>query len=66
MEEKKSTNSYSNKLWAREMDALTALCDTVLPAVDPPENTSDESVIQFYETSASMTGTPEYVSVRLF
>ncbi|CAO2820078.1 unnamed protein product [Amaranthus hypochondriacus] len=43
------------------MEALTALCDTVLPAVEPPENTSDESVIQFYKTSASMTGTPEYL-----
>ena len=53
--------SYTNKLTAMEMESLTALCDTILPAVDPPENAADESVIRFYKTSASMAGTPEHV-----
>ncbi|CAO2820077.1 unnamed protein product [Amaranthus hypochondriacus] len=53
--------NYTNKLTAMEMEALTALCDTILPALDPPENAADESVIRFYKTSASMAGTPDHV-----
>ncbi|XP_010676697.2 long-chain-alcohol oxidase FAO4A [Beta vulgaris subsp. vulgaris] len=53
--------TYTNILSAREMDSLTALCDTILPAVDPPENTADESLVRFYKTSASMAGTPEHL-----
>ncbi|XP_021753951.1 long-chain-alcohol oxidase FAO4A-like [Chenopodium quinoa] len=52
---------YTNKLSAREMDALTALCDTIIPAVDPPETATDECVIKFYKTSASITGCPEHI-----
>lgn len=53
--------TYTNKLSGREMDSLTALCDTILPCVDPPETTTDESIIRFYKTSASMAGTPEHL-----
>ncbi|CAO2820076.1 unnamed protein product [Amaranthus hypochondriacus] len=53
--------NYTNKLTAMEMEALTALCDTILPALDPPENAADESVIRFYKTSASMAGTPDHL-----
>lgn len=52
---------YTNILSAREMESLTALCDTMVPAVDPPDNTADESVIRFYKTSASMVGTHEHL-----
>lgn len=56
--------NYVNSLSAREMESLTALCDTFLPSVDPPgPGCDDESVAEYYRTSASMAGTPELVSV---
>ncbi|KAF8033450.1 hypothetical protein BT93_D2150 [Corymbia citriodora subsp. variegata] len=61
--------SYVNSLSPRQMDALTALCDTFLPSIAPPRHPLDaasgsdsdgnEDVAKFYETSASMAGTPE-------
>jgi len=51
---------YVNKLSAWEMDSLTALGDTFLPAMEPP-NTIDESIAYFYRVSPSMIGTPNYV-----
>ncbi|GMH15900.1 hypothetical protein Nepgr_017741 [Nepenthes gracilis] len=56
---------YANKLSSREMDSLTALCDTFLPSVDPPDggcSATDESVVRFFRTSASMAGTPEHLA----
>lgn len=52
---------YANKLSAWEMDSLTALCNTFLPAMEPPNSTLDESVAQFYRTSPSTIGTPDYL-----
>ncbi|GAB4842139.1 hypothetical protein Ancab_012097 [Ancistrocladus abbreviatus] len=61
--------SYANKLSGREMDSLTALCDTLLPSVDPPAAPAvtagvggcrDEDVVRFFQRSASMAGTPEH------
>ncbi|KAJ8650658.1 hypothetical protein MRB53_003681 [Persea americana] len=49
---------YANKLSAREMMSLTAICDTFLPSMDI-SGTGDESLATFYATSASMAGTPE-------
>lgn len=51
---------YANKLSAREMMSLTAICDTFLPSMDI-SGTGDESLATFYATSASMAGTPESV-----
>ncbi|PKI57268.1 hypothetical protein CRG98_022365, partial [Punica granatum] len=55
--------NYVNSLSARQMESLTALCDTFLPSVEPPASVSsdDESMAEFYRTSASMAGTPELV-----
>lgn len=58
---------YVNSLSPRQMDALTALCDTFLPSIAPPHYPSytatvDEEVAKFYQTSASMAGTPEKVT----
>lgn len=50
---------YVNSLSSREMDSLTALCDTFLPSIDISDVTTDHSVFTFYATSASMAGTPE-------
>ena len=53
-----------NSLSSWEMDSLIALCDTFLPSIDVSNLTSDDSVVKFYTTSASMAGTPE--RVRLY
>lgn len=53
--------TYTNELSSWEMDSLTALCDTIIPAVDPPESATEDSVIRFYKTSASMAKTPDHV-----
>ena len=53
-----------NSLSSWEMDSLIALCDTFLPSIDASNLTSDDSVVKFYTTSASMAGTPE--RVRLY
>lgn len=52
---------YANKLSAREMESLTAMCDTFLPSMEI-SGAGEESLKAFYATSASMTGTPESVS----
>ncbi|GMH03610.1 hypothetical protein Nepgr_005449 [Nepenthes gracilis] len=57
--------NYVNKLSSREMDSLTALCDTFLPSVDPLDagcSAADESAARFFQTSASMAGTPEHLA----
>ena len=54
-----------NSLTRREMLVLTALCDAFLPSLDNvAAEISDESVAQYYRTSASMVGTPERVWPR--
>lgn len=53
---------YPNSLSNRQMKALTALCDTFVPSIDASRLTTDESVLKFYATSASMVQTPERVS----
>lgn len=52
---------HANKLSAREMESLTAMCDTFLPSMEI-SGAGEESLKAFYATSASMTGTPESVS----
>lgn len=56
---------YVNCLSSWEMDSLTALCDTFLPSIDVSDVTTDDSVVKFYATCASMTGTPERVGKKL-
>ena len=53
-----------NSLSSWEMDSLIALCDTFLPSIDVSNLTTDDSVVKFYTTSASMARTPE--RVRLY
>ncbi|KAI3439742.1 Long-chain-alcohol oxidase [Psidium guajava] len=56
---------YANSLSPRQMDTLTALCDTFLPSIAQPRHPSggggngEEEVAKFYQTSASMAGTPD-------
>ncbi|XP_057966005.1 long-chain-alcohol oxidase FAO4A [Malania oleifera] len=53
---------YVNSLSSREMDSLAALCDTFLPSVRVPSDVKgDDAVATFYQTSASMAGTPQRV-----
>ncbi|KAJ4746346.1 Long-chain-alcohol oxidase [Rhynchospora pubera] len=57
-----------NRLTAREMESITALCDTFVPSIKASLECSI-STQAFYETSASMVGTPEilggYLSEKL-
>ncbi|CAL1373806.1 unnamed protein product [Linum trigynum] len=48
-------------LSAREMEALTALCDTFLPSIQTTTATDPSAVAAFYQTSASVAGTPQRV-----
>ncbi|KAH0455690.1 hypothetical protein IEQ34_015722 [Dendrobium chrysotoxum] len=57
---------HQNSLSKRQMESLVALCDTLLPSVDPPPRDSDDSrdvdgVATFYRTSASMAGIAERI-----
>lgn len=53
---------YVNSLSSRQMESLTALCDTFLPSIDDASHiTTDPSVSKFYLTSASIAGTPQLV-----
>jgi long-chain-alcohol oxidase len=54
-----------NSLSHRQMKSLVALCDTILPSIidNNVVSSSDESVNNFYRTSASMAGTPERVGL---
>lgn len=47
-----------------QMEALSAICDTLLPSIDLSDrhhHQLDDSVIQFFQASASMAGTPQRV-----
>lgn len=60
----KEEGNYVNRLSWREMDSLTALCDTFLPSLHLPNDavqTPDDPAIEFFHTSASMAGTPHYI-----
>ncbi|OAY85436.1 Long-chain-alcohol oxidase FAO4A [Ananas comosus] len=59
------STTLPNLLSEREMDSLTAICDTLLPSVDVSHATDDEDLIAFYRTSASMAGTPHHVACLL-
>ncbi|KAL8521486.1 hypothetical protein ACS0TY_011849 [Phlomoides rotata] len=51
-----------------QMEALTALCDTLLPSIhvsDQQKHHLDDSVIHFFQASASVTGTPQRLAVVL-
>lgn len=52
---------YSSSLSSRQMDSLTALCDTYLPSIDGLHTKHDESTTRFYQTSASMARTPQHL-----
>ena len=54
---------YINSLSSRQMESLTALCDTFLPPIKASNDTIDESLSTFFRTSASMAGTPQYVRI---
>uniref|UniRef100_A0A5B7C2C7 long-chain-alcohol oxidase n=1 Tax=Davidia involucrata TaxID=16924 RepID=A0A5B7C2C7_DAVIN len=54
------TKLYVNSLSSRQMESLTALCDTFLPPINISNHTiDDDPVVTFYRTSASMAGTPQ-------
>lgn len=57
----KANPAYTNTLSARQMDSLTALFDTFLPSIDNIDCHGDESLLQFYQTSASMARTPQHL-----
>lgn len=52
-------------LMAREMESITAICDTFVPSIDAPSE-CNIAVQNFYQTAASMVGTPEIVSIYVF
>ncbi|KAL2544461.1 Long-chain-alcohol oxidase FAO4A [Forsythia ovata] len=59
-------NVGSRSFSAGQMEALIALCDTLLPSIDVSQLPVDDiSAVKFYQTSASMAGTPNPVSVLL-
>ncbi|GAA0173098.1 oxidase [Lithospermum erythrorhizon] len=61
---KETKLSNSRRFSQREMESLSAICDTYLPSIEMPlENntTVDESTKEFYQTSASMVGTPYHM-----
>ncbi|KAM7274466.1 hypothetical protein ACFE04_016332 [Oxalis oulophora] len=52
---------YRNSLSGREMESLTAICDTFLPSINVDSAKTDESLDRFFRCSASMNGTPQHV-----
>lgn len=53
---------HVNSLSSQEMESLSALCDTFLPAVDvKPAAAINKDVADFFRASASAAGTPELV-----
>lgn len=50
-----------------QMEVLSALCDTFLPSIDVSRRDQlHESVVEFFQTSASMAGTPLPVRILYF
>ncbi|KAL6544200.1 hypothetical protein OROGR_010697 [Orobanche gracilis] len=63
-----STNVTKKPLSCGQMDALIALCDTLLPSIDVSDDDQHRHqphVLQFYQTSASMARTPHHVAELL-
>ncbi|OIW09594.1 hypothetical protein TanjilG_28193 [Lupinus angustifolius] len=58
-EKKKKPFTKRKSLSQREMKCLVAICDTLLPSIKDHSVVVDESVANFYQTSASMAGTPQ-------
>ncbi|GAV63740.1 GMC_oxred_N domain-containing protein/GMC_oxred_C domain-containing protein, partial [Cephalotus follicularis] len=58
------TQLYLNSLSSREMESLTAICDTFLPSITVSDF-NDDSVTMFYRSSASMAGTPEQLGILI-
>lgn len=55
-----ANNNNNNRLCSREMDSLNALSDTFVPSVGSFDGMKmDDSTLTFYQTSASMAGTPQ-------
>ncbi|KAL8139366.1 hypothetical protein V2J09_005387 [Rumex salicifolius] len=54
---------FVNKLSERQMESLTALCDTFLPSLDVPNGVVpvDEPTLRFFKASAATTRTPDHV-----
>ncbi|XP_042520484.1 long-chain-alcohol oxidase FAO4A-like isoform X1 [Macadamia integrifolia] len=54
---------YMKWLSSRELESITAICDSLLPSINYSGTTDeyDDSIATFYKTSASMTGTPQLV-----
>ncbi|KAG4938968.1 hypothetical protein JHK84_045168 [Glycine max] len=68
--EKEQKKPLTNSLSPRQMKSLVALCDTLLPSINNNSNNvcgsdDDESVANFYKTSASMAGTPEHLGILI-
>ncbi|OAY29951.1 long-chain-alcohol oxidase FAO4A [Manihot esculenta] len=59
-DEMMKTYFYFNSLSSPQMDSLSALCDTLLPS-SPSVNITDASLARFFQSSASMAGTPHRV-----
>lgn len=53
-----------DSLSSRQMESLSALCDTFLPSIDVSNDTLDDSIATFFRTSASMVGTPHRVRLH--
>lgn len=66
-EREKHPKPLTNSLSPRQIKSLVALCDTIIPSIDNNlVRSSDESVANFYNTSASMAGTPHHVGLATF
>ncbi|KAG5099261.1 hypothetical protein JHK82_044313 [Glycine max] len=66
--EKEQRKPLTNSLSPRQMKSLVALCDTLLPSINNNNvvwGSDDESVANFYKTSASMAGTPEHLGILI-
>ncbi|GJS94145.1 hypothetical protein Tco_0801113 [Tanacetum coccineum] len=58
--------NYTPCLSSREMESLVALCDTLLPSIDiSQDRVANDSLIKFYQTSASMNGTPNQAAMMM-
>ncbi|KAH9288140.1 hypothetical protein KI387_032257 [Taxus chinensis] len=53
--------NYENKMFSKaQVEALTALCDTIFPSLD----FEDDQLKSFYGTSASQTGIPQHMNEK--
>ncbi|KAL6547715.1 hypothetical protein OROHE_009420 [Orobanche hederae] len=64
-----STNVTKKPISRGQMDALIAVCDTLLPSIDVSDDDDQHlhqpHVLHFYQTSASMARTPHHVAELL-